>query len=1009
VTRNRTAFGPSASTGGLGWHALSFRVVSRPGFLLVRTITRAVRPSVSAVALVLLLVAFVPGDRPSLASDGLGGSALSSMLGEVPSVNQPLNVPTPTASPPSVDVGQPVTFTDTFSDGNSPYTYVWSGLPSGCPTLNESSLPCTPSGSGSFPVAVNVTDSVGNSGMSSSLSFTVDPALTAGSPSANPNPVDSGVSTTISTTPANGGSGSYSYFWTSSPAMDGPGCPTGTPSISEQSFTCTQSVTTQTTYTITATYQDSNGNSVPATFTLTVAGPLTAPIPTTNSPSNSVDLPQSVTFWENASGGQPSYTYRWGGLPPGCSPGSQQTFTCTPTANGTFNDVTVNVTDAHGDSVQSFALTFTVFPELTVPTPTPSRSGDDVNENVSFFASPQGGDGSYTYSWSGLPAGCTVTTFTAKCTPTESGTSSVSVSVKDTNGESVDSGTLSYLIDPALIAPTPTATHTYFYVNQNVTFTSIPSGGTKVYTVHWFGLPSIHGCQSTLTENATSVSCTPDAANETEEVYVRVTDTNNNTVESGSLLVQISPDVHVSLPIAKDPDGQATDKADVGMTVTFSANASGGISPYTYRWSVRNLTGCGSLDGPTLACTPTSAVNYSVNLTVTDSHGFSSVSSNFTGEIFPPLALVGTAGPQTCDVDRPLNSCTAPSADVGQELSFTGLVSEQGGPLVTGGAPSTSCVHGDCFTWYGLTAAGCDNTTGAQIRCDPLNPGLLSVYVIIVDGAGASVTSPTIEIAISSDPSAGVPTSTAASVDAGQAVTFSADGTFSGGLAPYGDYHWAGLPASCSGSNLSTDQCIPSRSGVYYITVAATDANGVSAKSPPVELMVHPDMTVDLRSSAGRIAINHSVTFLTTVTQGSGGYNFTWTGLPGGCVGANVAALSCTPNVLGSFRVTVSVSDSDGATVNHSVALAVLTVVPVMPFVVTLPLAIGAGVAAAVVGLLVFFLVRGSQLRRRVRQRTRAIPPAGAAGSAPAVRPIPRTQSPSRPNPPRGPTGQGPR
>jgi hypothetical protein len=99
-------------------------------------------------------------------------------------VDPALSVGAPTASAGSGEVGQSLTFSVAVTGGRGPMTFVWSGLPTGCVSENTSSVACTPSGTGTFRVSVNVTDSNQVTAESRSISISVSsaPFLLLGAP-----------------------------------------------------------------------------------------------------------------------------------------------------------------------------------------------------------------------------------------------------------------------------------------------------------------------------------------------------------------------------------------------------------------------------------------------------------------------------------------------------------------------------------------------------------------------------------------------------------------------------------------------------------------------------------------------------------------------------------------------------------------------------------------------------------------------------------------------------------
>jgi hypothetical protein len=90
-------------------------------------------------------------------TDGAGASLSRSTnvtVNALPTVSQF------SATPNQLVLGSTVTFAVTASGGTGALTYVYTGLPGGCPTTNSSTVACTPNGTGTFTVTVMVTDSL---------------------------------------------------------------------------------------------------------------------------------------------------------------------------------------------------------------------------------------------------------------------------------------------------------------------------------------------------------------------------------------------------------------------------------------------------------------------------------------------------------------------------------------------------------------------------------------------------------------------------------------------------------------------------------------------------------------------------------------------------------------------------------------------------------------------------------------------------------------------------------
>lgn len=163
------------------------------------------------------------------------------------------------AAPAATDVGQPLQLLGTPSGGSGAYQYGWSGLPTGCVGPADSpSLVCTPSGTGTFPVRLLITDSRGVSNQSAIVRVKVAPELSVALPS-TPALVPN-VAFTIQSN-VNGGTGPFSYVWQGLP----PGCPPPTTST----VTCSAAAGS---YTVTVVVTDAAGATAQASLTLSVGG-----------------------------------------------------------------------------------------------------------------------------------------------------------------------------------------------------------------------------------------------------------------------------------------------------------------------------------------------------------------------------------------------------------------------------------------------------------------------------------------------------------------------------------------------------------------------------------------------------------------------------------------------------------------------------------------------------------------------------------------------------------------
>jgi hypothetical protein len=168
--------------------------------------------------------------------------------------------------------------------------------------------------------------------------------------------------------------------------------------------------------------------------------------------------------------------------------------------------VNLDVADSDGDHANASPDPLVVSDALVLSGPTVSKPFVDVGQSVSIGAHVVGGSGGLVYSWSGLPPSCSTGSSAAiTCTATQPGNYSISVSVRDSNGNSKEAGPINVSILPSprvalSISPSSLSIGARVYINATV------AGGAPYYVLSYAGLPG--GC---ATANTTSLSCQPSA------------------------------------------------------------------------------------------------------------------------------------------------------------------------------------------------------------------------------------------------------------------------------------------------------------------------------------------------------------------------------------------------------------------------------------------------------------------------------------------------------------------
>ncbi len=515
------------------------------------------------------------------------------------------------ASPTLIDVGQSLNLTVTAGGGSGSYSYAYSGLPAGCASANVTPLLCTPTSSGNSSVTVIVSDTNLVSATSSAVNLTVDPALSFLGLTAAPASFYLGNGTYLNAS-ASGGTPAYSYVYS--------GLPSGCTTSSTSSLYCVPTSAGNASVTVVVT--DGAGEQVRGTAAFTVLSPIPPLVITSYSVSPStITQGASVSLTVAATGGVSPYSYAYTGLPAGCSSQNSSSFPCTPAQNGTF-PVSVRVSDPQGASVNRTA-TLVVnpvpagAPTITSFTVSPSTVTLGSNANVNFTAVVSGGTPAYSYSYAGLPSGCSSSdSRTLTCTPDTAGNYTVTLTVTDSKSKTAQATTTLTVKSSAGTFPpsisSVSATPNPVTVGQPTKITVVVTGGKTPYTYTYGGLPP--GCLSISTS---TLSCTPTSPG-WYNVSIEVQDAAAAKATDVYLLRVTSSGAIAPLSVSLASNATSL---RLGMSALLTASVTGGEGAFSFSWA---LNGTNLSTGPSgSSYTPSFAHggDYAFTVWVTDHLG----------------------------------------------------------------------------------------------------------------------------------------------------------------------------------------------------------------------------------------------------------------------------------------------------------------------------------------------------------------------------------------------------
>ena len=323
-----------------------------------------------------------------------------------------------------------------------------------------------------------------------------------------------------------------------------------------------------------------------------------------------------------------------------------------------------------------------------------------------------------------------------------------------------------------------------------------------------------------------------------------------------------------------------------GQTVTFTATASGGTSPYSYSWNFGDgMTGTGSSTTHTYSSPGT----FNVALTVKDSGSPQQTANS-------QKTVTVTSQPLPLTVSFAFNP---PSPEAGQQVTFTASASG-------GTSPYT-------FSWN-FEDAGTATVNPATHTYS--SSGSFVVTVTAKDATGASASSSqTVTVAAAFGVSF---TISPASPEANLVESFTA--TTTGGVGP-DSFRWDFGDGGASTANPASHTY--TTSGSFTVVVTVTDSNGAKATSSQT-INLASALTVSFTAKPSSPTVNQAVTFTATTSGGVGSVRYSWSFGDGSASTTNPASHAYSTS--GSFKVTVTATDANGAKAMSSQTITVAAI-----------------------------------------------------------------------------------
>ncbi|MGA8302710.1 MAG: hypothetical protein WA691_05875 [Thermoplasmata archaeon] len=538
-----------------------------------------------------------------------------------------------------------------------------------------------------------------------------------------------------------------------------------------------------------------------------------------------------------------------------------------------------------------------------------------------------GGTGGYTYSWTGLPTGCSSANPSFTCTPAEDFASpyTVTLTVTDSIGDRASTSfTLTVDSNPT-VSVSPAGPLIYDEGQTSLRLTATVSyTGPNTASVEWYRSTSLP-CNASSTDTHTSGSTfTPNTGViGTRYFCAVVSDSGVPGYTSPSNPVEVVVNSALIAPGA--PTITSNPVVDQGQTSALTATlTNNGTAPYAWQWLYSTNGGSSYAPATSSVCATTGGSGASGGAVETCS--FSTTGSTPTGSYLFELEVTDSAStPETLTsaASQPVTVNTAlttpaaptpgePKMDVNQALTVTGTIPSSGSPTYSwqwlievngagGYVTATQC---------GASASGSGAAAGAFETCTipggTLTTGDSYTFEFLVTDSAtapeAAISAVSSTVTVSSSLTAPTPPTTgAAKLDANQLLTVT--GTIpSTGTASY-SWQWL-VEVNGAGGYVDATQCGASESGTgatggavetctipggtltagdsytfeFQVTDSAT-THETSASAPSSTVSVSSALTMPAvpTPSAAKLDVNQPLTVTDTIpSSGTTPYSWQW-------------------------------------------------------------------------------------------------------------------------------------